>query len=54
MVFKYSPARDNPTKGANRAKMLKKVSVSLGGLAQTEEYKLFSTSNPMWRPLLKF
>ena len=55
--FKYSPARDNPTKGADRAK--KNVEegrgVTLGGLARGgrgTNYE-FSTSNPMWRASLR-
>ena len=55
--FKYSPARDNPTKGTDRAK--KNVEegrgVSLGGLARGgrgTNYE-FSTSNPMWRASLE-
>ena len=54
--FKYSPARENPTKGVDRAK--KNVEegrgVSLGGLARGgrgTNYE-FSTSNPMWRATL--
>lgn len=56
--FKYSPARDNPTKGETRAK--KNVEegrgVSLGGLARGRGGKTtyeFSTSNPMWRASLE-
>ena len=55
--FKYSSARDNPTKGVDRAK--KNVEegrgVSLGGLARGGRgttYE-FSTSNPMWRASLE-
>ena len=55
--FKYSPARENPTKGSERAK--KNVEegrgVSLGGLARgrgNTNYE-FSTSNPMWRASLE-
>ena len=55
--FKYSPARENPTKGETRAK--KNVEegrgVSLGGLAKGRgktNYE-FSTSNPMWRASLE-
>ena len=55
--FKYSPARENPTKGEARAK--KNVEegrgVSLGGLARgrgNTNYE-FSTSNPMWRASLE-
>ena len=55
--FKYSPARENPTKGEARAK--KNVEegrgVSLGGLSRgrgNTNYE-FSTSNPMWRASLE-
>ena len=55
--FKYSPARENPTKGEARAK--KNVEegrgVSLGGLSRgrgSTNYE-FSTSNPMWRASLE-
>jgi len=55
--FKYSPAKDTPTKGTERAK--KNVEegrgVSLGGLARgggSTTYE-FSTSNPMWRASLE-
>ncbi len=55
--FKYSPARENPTKGMERAK--KNVEegrgVTLGGLARGRggtNYE-FSTSNPMWRASLE-
>tara|TARA_Y100001958_G_scaffold153628_1_gene141375 strand:- start:51 stop:587 length:537 start_codon:yes stop_codon:yes gene_type:complete len=55
--FKYSPARENPTKGEARAK--KNVEegrgVTLGGLARgrgNTNYE-FSTSNPMWRASLE-
>ena len=54
--FKYSPARDNPTKGTDRAK--KNVEegrgVNLGGLVRGSRgtnYE-FSTSNPLWRATL--
>ena len=55
--FKYSPARENPTRGEDRAK--KNVEegrgISLGGLARgrgNTNYE-FSTSNPMWRASLE-
>ena len=55
--YKYSPARENPTKGEARAK--KNVEegrgVTLGGLARgrgNTNYE-FSTSNPMWRASLE-
>ena len=55
--FKYSPAKDNPTKGTERAR--KNVEegrgVTLGGLARAgrgTNYE-FSTSNPMWRASLE-
>ena len=56
--FKYSSARDNPTKGVDRAK--KNVEegrgVSLGGavkgLKRGTTYE-FSTANPMWRASLE-
>jgi len=54
--FKYSPARDNPTKGADRAR--KNVEegrgVSIAGLrgGGKTTYE-FSTSNPMWRASLE-
>ena len=55
--FKYTPAKDIPTKGVERAK--KNVEegrgVSLGGLARgggRTTYE-FSTSNPMWRASLE-
>jgi len=54
--FKYSPAKDNPVRGVERAK--KNVSegrgVTLGGLAggsRSTTYE-FSTSNPLWRASL--
>ena len=56
-LFKYSPAKDNPTRGTERAK--KNVEegrgVTLGGLARGgggTTYE-FSTSNPMWRASLE-
>ena len=55
--FKYSPVKDNPTKGVDRAK--KNVEegrgVNLGGLVRGgrgTNYE-FSTSNPMWRASLE-
>ena len=53
--FKYSSAKDNPTRGLERAK--KNVSegrgVSLGGLAKSRSTTYeFSTSNPLWRASL--
>ena len=54
--FKYSPARDNPTKGSDRAR--KNVEegrgVSIAGLrgGGKTNYE-FSTSNPMWRASLE-
>ena len=54
--FKYTPVKDTPTKGIDRAK--KNVEegrgVSLGGLARggRTTYE-FSTSNPMWRASLE-
>ena len=55
--FKYTPVKDTPTKGADRAR--KNVEegrgVSLGGLARGgrgTNYE-FSTSNPMWRASLE-
>ena len=55
--FKYSPARENPTKGSERAKknIEEGRGVSLGGLARGRgktNYE-FSTSNPMWRASLE-
>ena len=56
--FKYSPARDNPTKGEDRAKrnVEEGKGVSLSGLARgrggNTTYE-FSTSNPMWRASLE-
>ena len=55
--FKYSPARENPTKGTDRAKknVEEGKGVSLGGLARgrgNTNYE-FSTSNPMWRASLE-
>jgi len=53
--FKYSPAKNNPIKGTDRAK--KNVEegrgVSLGGLRgkRSTTYE-FSTSNPLWRASL--
>ena len=54
--FKYSPSRDNPVKGMERAK--KNVEegrgVNLGGLARGGKTTYeFSTSNPMWRASLE-
>ena len=54
--FKYSSAKDNPTRGLERAK--KNVSegrgVSLGGLAKSRSTTYeFSTSNPLWRASLE-
>ena len=54
--FKYSPSRDNPVKGMERAK--KNVEegrgVNLGGLARRGKTTYeFSTSNPMWRASLE-
>ena len=55
--FKYTPVKDTPTKGVDRAR--KNVEegrgVSLGGLARgggSTTYE-FSTSNPMWRASLE-
>ena len=55
--FKYTPVKDTPTKGTDRAR--KNVEegrgVSLGGLARGgrgTNYE-FSTSNPMWRASLE-
>ena len=54
--IKYSPAKDNPVKGAERAK--KNVEegrgVTLGGLTRRggTNYE-FSTSNPLWRASLE-
>lgn len=55
--FKYTPVKDTPTKGIDRAR--KNVEegrgVSLGGLARGgrgTNYE-FSTSNPMWRASLE-
>ena len=55
--FKYTPAKDTPTRGTERAK--KNVEegrgVNLGGLARgggSTTYE-FSTSNPMWRASLE-
>ena len=55
--FKYSPTRENPTKGTERAKknVEEGKGVSLGGLARgrgNTNYE-FSTSNPMWRASLE-
>ena len=55
--FKCSPARENPTKGTDRAKknVEEGKGVSLGGLARgrgNTNYE-FSTSNPMWRASLE-
>ena len=55
--FKYSPARDNPTKGTDRAKknVEEGKGVSLGGLVRGgrgTNYE-FSTSNPLWRASLE-
>ena len=55
--YKYSPARENPTKGEDRAKKNIKEGrgVSLKGLARgrgNTNYE-FSTSNPMWRASLE-
>ncbi len=55
--FKYSPARENPTKGSERAKknIEEGRGVSLKGLAKgrgNTNYE-FSTSNPMWRASLE-
>ncbi len=55
--FKYSPARENPTKGSERAKknIEEGRGVSLAGLARgrgNTNYE-FSTSNPMWRASLE-
>ncbi len=54
--FKYSPAKDNPVRGKERAQ--KNINegrgVSLGGLAgvgRSTTYE-FSTSNPLWRASL--
>ena len=54
--FKYSPSRENPVKGMERAK--KNVEegrgVNLGGLARGGKTTYeFSTSNPMWRASLE-
>ena len=53
--FKYSPAKDNPIKGKERAR--KNVEegrgVSLGGLGGNRRTTYeFSTSNPLWRASL--
>ena len=55
--FKYSPAKDTPTKAGDRAKknIEEGRGVSLGGLARgrgNTNYE-FSTSNPMWRASLE-
>ena len=56
--FKYSPARENPTKGTERAKknVEQGKGISLGGLGKgikgSTNYE-FSTSNPMWRASLE-
>ena len=55
--FKYSPVKDNPTRGAERAKknIEEGKGISLGGLARgrgNTNYE-FSTSNPMWRASLE-
>ena len=54
--FKYSPVKDNPVKGRERAKknVAEGRGVSLGGLTKgrgTTTYE-FSTSNPLWRASL--
>lgn len=54
--FKYSPVKDNPIKGEERARKNIKdgKGVSLGGLARGggTTYE-FSTSNPLWRASLE-
>ena len=56
--FKYSDARDNPTKGEERAKknVLEGRGVSIGGALKGRgkgtNYE-FSTSNPLWRASLE-
>ena len=55
--FKYTPVKNTPTKGIERAKKNVKEGrgVSLGGLARgggSTTYE-FSTSNPMWRASLE-
>ena len=55
--FKYSSAKDNPTKGTDRAKknIEEGKGISIGGLARRgggTSYE-FSTSNPMWRASLE-
>ena len=52
---KYSPARDNPTKGEDRARKNveegRGISIG-GGLKRGTNYE-FSTANPMWRASLE-
>ena len=56
--YKYSPARDNPTKGTERAKknVEEGKGISIGnvtkGMKRGTSYE-FSTSNPMWRASLE-
>ncbi|RPH00325.1 MAG: DUF3576 domain-containing protein [Candidatus Pelagibacter sp. TMED153] len=54
--FKYSDARDNPTRGEDRARKNVKEGkgISLGGALKrgSTNYE-FSTSNPMWRASLE-
>lgn len=54
--FKYSPAKDNPVRGVDRAKknIAEGRGVTLGGLTgagRSTTYE-FSTSNPLWRASL--
>ena len=55
-IYEYSPARENPTKGVERAKknVEEGKGVSLGGLrGRAGTNYEFSTSNPMWRASLE-
>ena len=53
--FKYTDARNNPTKGEERAKknVREGKGIALGGLRKGGTNYEFSTSNPMWRASLE-
>ena len=52
---KYSPARENPTKGADRARknIEEGRGISIGGALKRGTNYEFSTANPMWRASLE-
>ena len=52
---KYSPARENPTKGEDRARknIEEGRGISIGGAFKRGTNYEFSTANPMWRASLE-